>query len=166
MPVETMETSANTNPRTKKYNKDLEFEDGYAFIPSLIKIYWSKSEFNKVINSICMQDNMSLNKDYDFRSEHAEVCDFKEYISEKGKTKVLIEELNNSLNLRITVGNHLITGWFNKKGDGYFKFCSRVQKTEEAVLILECAETHEIIHIKFSVRNIEISKKPHLDQLL
>ncbi|MGE6664120.1 dsDNA nuclease domain-containing protein [Paenibacillus xylanexedens] len=148
-----------TKEHFQNFKSDLIFEDGYEYLPSIIKIYWSKGEFDKVINSIRLEDNMCLNKDYQFRNKGGDLSFFKEFISKNGSTKVFIEELQNALNLRVAVGSHIIMGWFNNGGEGYFKFCSRVEKSSEAVLVLECAETHEIVHIKFSVDNIEITKK-------
>lgn len=148
-----------TKEHFQNFKPDLKFEDGYEYLPSIIKIYWSKIEFDKVINSIRIEDNMCLNKNYEFYDKNGDLNFFKEYISKNGSTNVSIEELKNALNIRVTVGSHIILGWFNNGGDGYFKFCSRVEKSSEAVLVLECAETHEIVHIKFSVDNIEITKK-------
>ncbi|MDQ0273804.1 dsDNA nuclease domain-containing protein [Cytobacillus purgationiresistens] len=137
-------------------------ENGYEYVPSIIKLYRSKNEFDKVIKSMSLQDNTYLNKDYYFTDEQDKGrWHFKEYISKDKATNVLIEELQNAIHVQVGVGNSVITGWFKKGGDNYFKFCSKVEKPpdfEKAVLILECGESKQKVHIIFDVYSIKIMK--------
>lgn len=143
-------------------NNNNKVENGYEYLPSIIKLYRSKNEFDKVIKSMRLQDHTDLNKDFYFPDEHGRGrWRFKEYISMKEATYVLIEELQNAIHVQVGVGTSLITGWFKKGGEGYFKFCSKVETPppfNEAILILECGESKEKVHIKFAVHAIKIVK--------
>jgi tetratricopeptide (TPR) repeat protein len=141
---------------------NIKVENGYEYIPSIIKVYRSKNEFDKVIKSMRLQDHTYLNKDFYFpEGRGIGRWHYKEYISKKEAISVLIEELENAIHVQVKVGNSLITGWFKKGGEGYFKFCSKVENPPnfmEAVLVLECAESKEKANIKFSVQSIKIVK--------
>ncbi|MCU6709727.1 hypothetical protein M6D81_13575 [Paenibacillus sp. J5C_2022] len=134
----------------------------YEYIPAIVKAYRSKNEFNKVIKSMRLDHSANLNKDYLTNTVNGSgQWHFKEYISEYDSTSVLIDELQNAMHVQIEVGNFRITGWFNKGGENYFMFNSKVENSsanDEAVLILECEESKEIIHIKFNVGVIKIVK--------
>lgn len=148
-----------------KEQEQTKIENGYEYIPSIIKVYRYNKEFEKMINLMSLQDNAGLNKDYYFTDKRGnDRWSFKEYISKHLATSVLVEELNNAIHVRIQVGNAIITGWFNKGGENYFKFCSKVENPtgfEEAVLILECGQTKQQVQIKFEVRCIKIIKSAY-----
>jgi len=139
-----------------------EIPNDFEYIPAIVKGYRSKNEFNKVIKSMRLHEYANLNKDYFTNIANGSgKWHFKEYISNKESTSVLIDELQNAMHVQINFGNFIITGWFKKGGANYFMFSSKVENSNanaEAVLILECEESQEIIHIKFKVNVIKIVK--------
>jgi len=139
-------------------------ERGYELLPAVMKLYRSKNEFDKVVRSMQLKDHTNLNKDFNFTDPDSGIrWHFKEYISKKSATRVRIEEMPTMIYVQAEVGNSAITGWFKKGGKGYFSFCSKVESPppfNEAVLILECNESKEKVHVKFQVQNIKIVKRP------
>ncbi|MBE3650749.1 dsDNA nuclease domain-containing protein [Paenibacillus polymyxa] len=151
----------------QKYDKKI-VKNGYEYLPAIMKFYSSKDEFDKIIKSMRLQESARLNKDYHFDNEADQSrWHFKEYISKSETTFVIIEELQNAFHIQVKVGISSITGWFNKGGDGYFRFCSKVEEPppfNETVLVLECLQSKEKLHIKFHVKNIKILKKATFPQ--
>lgn len=138
-------------------------DDGFEFIPCIIKRYSSDIEFQSVLNQIKMGNNLLLNKEDNIELSDNSICKFKEYISEEGKVNVLIDEFLNSMHVRASFENHIISGWFKKDGEGYFAFCNKMQSEvpfNEAVFILTCDESKEQVNIKFNVKGIKFNKNP------
>ncbi|SDD55216.1 hypothetical protein SAMN05428987_5261 [Paenibacillus sp. CF095] len=144
----------------RKYNKKV--DDGSEYIPAILKFYGSKNEFEKVIKSMKLNENTYLNKDDSFQNDMDNSWwQFKEYISKNGTTSLQIEELQNAFHVLVKVGTFFITGWFQKGGEGYFKFCQKIEQPSgfhEVVLVLECFESKEVVHVKFNVNDVKIKK--------
>lgn len=141
-----------------------EFENGYEYIPSIIKFYQSKKQFRKILDSFSLEYNGELNKDYAFieESRNEEWC-FKEYICKNEQLEVNVLEFREDVKVEIRLGEGVITGEFSRNGEGYFNFCSKIENPtdfSEFVLVLECEESREKIHIKTNVKAVKITKKP------
>lgn len=141
-----------------------EFENGYEYIPSIMKFYQSENQFRKILYSFSLEYNGGLNKDYVFNEESRnEEWSFKEYICKDDQLEVNILEFREDVKVEIHLGEGVITGDFSRNGEGYFNFCSKIENPtdfSEFVLVLECEESREKIHIKTNVKAVKITKKP------
>jgi len=141
---------------------DVEFENGYEYVPSIMNFYQSEKQFRKMLNSFSLENNSVLNKNYSF-IEGDEEWDFKEYICNLQQLEVNVLEFNEDVKVAIQLGEGLITGEFSRSGKGYFNFCSKIENPtdfSEFILVLECKESREKIHIKTDVKAVKIKKKP------